>query len=259
MTLHIIPDIDNPEVYKGLIQREGLRLEYNDFFVPKLLDNEDEVRQKIEFYKNNGLCHKEDTLHGPFFDICLFSFDSKIRTVSEERVEHSIRIAKALGSAAVIIHTNYIPTFVDDDYRRHWIEANESFIRKMRAGYPDVNIYMENMFDTEPYYLEELAKRLTDDEGFGVCLDYAHANVFGTCELREWIRCLAPHTRHLHINDNNLKRDEHLPLGMGSIDYNTFFNKYFGEFDDPSILLEVKGIEAIETSIAYLKTYGIRW
>lgn len=90
---------------------------------------------------------------------------------------------------------------------------------------------------------------------FGICFDYAHAHVFGDeNHIEEWVKTLAPYIRHVHINDNHCKTDEHLAIGDGNIDWRRFLlyrEKYFPE---ATILLEVKGMDKIKKSMEYLKS-----
>ena len=65
---------------------------------------------------------------------------------------------------------------------------------------------------------------------------------------------MAPYIRHVHINDNHCKTDEHLAIGDGNIDWRRFLfyrEKYFPE---ATILLEVKGMDKIKKSMEYLKS-----
>ena len=60
----------------------------------------------------------------------------------------------------------------------------------------------------------------------------------------------------MHVNDNDLVNDLHLPLGSGKIDWQEFSKELKrlyenGELKElPSILLELKSLEAFEESIA---------
>ena len=112
------------------------------------------------------------------------------------------------------------------------------------------------MFDSSPDMLYALASNLSSFENFGVCLDYAHAEVFGG-GAEKWVEKLAPYVKHLHINDNDLKDDLHLAIGDGKIDWNrfkTYFDKYFTQC---TVLIEVKGVEKQLKSAEYLKNLGL--
>ena len=250
---YIIPDRNEIDSFIELSKKYGFKFEYNDFFLPFNLDKKSYVDETVNFYKNHKDMPEGNTLHGSFLDVTIFSRDDNIRKASEYRLRESMEIAKEIGAKAVIIHTNFIPNFKDDAYENYWVEANVLFIKKLLVEFPDISIYMENMFDIEPVLLLRLAKELEDEKRFGICLDYAHVNVFGKAVApMEWLEKLAPYIKHLHINDNDLIKDSHLSLGEGKIEYKEFFEFYKKKLSSVPILLEMNGLEKINKSIEYL-------
>jgi sugar phosphate isomerase/epimerase len=251
--IEIIPDPEEIDSYVELSGRYHLGFEYNDFYVPDLLDDEKALREKVAFY--NGLHRQKgvDTLHGVFFDITPFSWDSGIRRHSIYRMQQSVEIAGALGCRGVIFHTNLNPELVDGEkYRRSWLEAMAETMRLLLKQDNSLEIYCENMFDESPRELAELAAMLEGERRFGVCLDIGHV-MLTPHDPEGWFQTLAPFIRHFHMNDNHLKRDEHLPLGCGNIEWNRIFQlmEQYG-LKDRSVLLEVNGLEKIGKSMDYL-------
>lgn len=250
--LYCIPQLYMLNEYIRFSDEYKAAFEYNDFCNPDILDNYGKLKKIIKAYKTCGRDTSLDTLHGAFLDICVNSGDSKIREASWDRVNQCMEAGKELGVRAVIFHTNFIPNFYQDAYRTDWIVKNEAFWRNILKSYDGVEIYMENMFDEEPELVMELAKRLEDEPRFGVCLDTAHAYISHT-PFQWWGRELNPFIRHLHINDNHKKVDEHKPIGAGTFpwkEYQDMINKLPCE---PSVLIEVDTWEALEQSIKYMK------
>ena len=252
--LVIIPDADNIEKSISLASGYGTGFEYNDFFIPSLMEDEKAFGQRIEFYRDKVKDMPFSTLHGAFLDITVFSDDPKIKAVSDLRVRQSMDAAKALGVKGVIFHTNYMASFLSDRYRDNWVIRNYEYFLGIMKEYPGREIYMENMFDEDPELLKRLAEKFEVGGQFGVCFDYAHAHVFGKgASIEKWCEDLSPYIMHVHINDNDLKEDQHLAVGKGSIDWKAFkdnYNKYFG---DASVLLEVRGYDRIKDSLDYIK------
>lgn len=253
--IHIIPKQENIERYVELSDTCGIKFEYNDFFIPDVLDSDALCREKIAFYKSLGRDMSQDTLHGAFFDVTVFSSDKLIREVSEKRLEKSIEIAAELGCKGMVMHTNFMPNFLNEEYSNVWLERNEVFIRKMLERYKNECIYMENMFDTDYTMLKKLALRLQDEDRFGICLDYAHASL-GKIRTVEWIEQLYPYIKHMHINDNHFISDEHAPLGRGKIDWKEFFFKLYELKLDASMLIEVRSYDAFAESMKYIEDNG---
>lgn len=251
--LLIIPDKENIETYLDIAKENDLGFEYNDFFLPHVLDDDAKVKDTISFFKNLSDMPDYSTSHGAFLDVTIFSDDKKIYDVSDFRIEQSLRIASQLEAKGVIFHTNYIPNFTLESYRKSWVERNYLYWSEKLKEYPQINIYMENMFDTDWKLLVELAEKLSEFDNFGICFDYAHAHVFGNVdEIDCWVEAVSPYVKHIHINDNDFKNDLHQALGEGSIDWNKFKVHYENYLSEASVLLELKGIDKIKSSLEFL-------
>ncbi|MBQ8527779.1 MAG: sugar phosphate isomerase/epimerase [Lachnospiraceae bacterium] len=252
--LLMVPDYDQIEKSFTVAENFGCGFEYNDFYRPDFLENEKELRARIDFYKGNKRCPSYTTLHGAFLDVTVASDDPRILEVSDYRIEQSLQIARQLHAKAVIFHTNFIPNFCTDYYCASWIERNEAYWSKKLEKYNDINIYIENMFDMSYELLAQLSERLCVYPNFGICFDYAHAHAFGdeTC-IMKWVHAFAPYVKHIHINDNDLVNDLHLPLGDGKIDWKLFKEVYESYFPQATVLVEVKDPEDAEKSLQFIR------
>lgn len=255
-SVYIIPQKDNIEESLRLSKEYNAYFEYNDFFIPAILDDEEKKGELIEFYKGLPRDRSQDTLHGAFLDVTLHSSDARIKEISELRVRQSLDIAKELGIRGVIFHTNMIANFKEPVYMKNWVNTNAAFYKKMLTEYPGIYIFVENMFDFDPDMLVELAKELKDEPHFGVCLDYAHATI-SKVPAKEWVPVLKPYIKHMHINDNDLKNDLHKALGQGDINYKLFTKLISENGIEPSVLVEVSRAEEQAASLEYMKKEGI--
>ena len=79
--------------------------EYNDFYLPDVLENAALQRQIMDTYKRTEI-PEYCTMHGAFLDVMVFSMDPRIREISELRMKQSMEIAKEIGARAVVFHTN---------------------------------------------------------------------------------------------------------------------------------------------------------
>lgn len=251
----IIPHPDDIESSLALAEEYGFGFEFNDFFFPDVLENGERLDEIVRKYKSYKLPERL-TLHGDFFDVLVFSDDSRIREISELRIRQSIEAALKIGAEAVIFHTNHNPFFTADAYVKNWHNRNYDFWSRILSEYPQVNIYMENMCDFTPDMLAELAEGLKDFPNFGVCFDYAHASVFGS-DIDRWVKTIAPYVKHMHINDNDLKNDLHIAVGDGKIDWDLFGEYYYRYFSDVTVLIETSSIENQRRSAEFLKKIGI--
>lgn len=255
-SVYIIPKRDRIEESLRLSREYNAYFEYNDFFIPAILDDEEKKKELIEFYKSLPRDRSRDTLHGAFLDVTLHSSDARIREVSEFRVRQCMEIARELGIRGVIFHTNMIANFKEKFYMKNWVNTNAAFYKKMLEEYPGIYIFVENMFDYDPDMLAELAQELKDEAYFGVCLDYAHASI-SKVPAKDWLEVLKPYIKHMHINDNDLNNDQHRAVGEGDIDYKEYTMLMLENEMETSVLVEVNQIEDQIVSLEYMKNEGI--
>ena len=250
--LYIIPNASHIEKSIELAERYGAGFEYNDFYLPDVLDNSARVDELIDFYKSLPGDRSENTLHGAFFDVTVHSSDREIRAISDKRVRQSMDIARRLGVRAVIFHTNLISNFKNRAYVDSWVIKNAAYWRALSADYPDISIYIENMFDQDPEPMVALMRELEDVPGVSACLDFAHASAFGK-DAEKWVRALLPYVSHLHLNDNDGISDLHLALGAGKLDYAPLCRALSESGARPSVLIETSDISAQARSIEYMQ------
>ena len=256
--LYCIPKLDRISDFVAFSKKYHAGFEYNDFFLPSVLDNPEKIESLIQTYLALDRDRSEDTLHGVFLDICVHSDDASIYAASDHRIHQSMDIALRLGVKAVIFHTNHIPNFRLKSYRESWLNRNVSYWKSLLAEYPTLEIYLENMFDEEPELLCALAEALKDEPRFGVCYDLAHAYISHT-PLSEWNNALFPYAKHLHINDNDKEEDTHDPVGSRSLPWDTYEEliDMIPEYKRPSVLIEVRSLDDLMASVSYLEAHGL--
>ncbi len=254
--LYCIPDISRLEEYAAFSEKYNAAFEYNDFFIPAVLDDDVVKGRIINTYVKTGRDMSNDTMHGAFLDICINSSDPKIFQISDLRVRQCMDIAEKMGLKAVIFHTNYIVNFRLKSYLNSWIYLNEKYWNKILLDYPNQNIYIENMFDESPYMIGELAERMSGHSRFGICLDVAHAHISGS-DVKMWYDVLDSYVKHLHLNDNDGNEDLHAPVGSGTFEWGAF-NKWSRKLEtEPSVLIEVRNYEHLMQSVEYMQKDGI--
>lgn len=250
--LYCIPRLDEIEDYVKFSEKYDAGFEYNEFFMPDILDDEISKERIIKSYSKLGRNLSEDTLHGAFFDIVVNSDDKRIFDVSSLRVHQCMDIARKMGLKAVVFHTNYIVNFRLQSYIDGWLDKNEKFWRTILKEYPDQMIYIENMFDDSPDMLLKLSDMMSDEPRFKVCLDVAHAFISGK-PVENWYDAFKNKVGHLHINDNDADQDLHLPVGSGKFNWSDYNDWCKDSTADPSVLVEVRGYNALDESVDYME------
>lgn len=249
MKIYVIPNLKEIDKWVSLSKDNDLGFEYNEFYNPHLLDDEKLLNELINKY--DILNRNNDTLHGVFFDINFASNDPLIKEISIKRAKTSLLIARKLRCKGVIFHTNYETWIKSKAYKDCWINESCKVYKQLLNEFNDIDIYVENMFDDDPYMLKELANKLKDEQNFGICLDVGHAYISNT-SLDVWFKELMPFIKHIHFNDNDKYNDSHLPIGKGSIDYKYVINM-ISKMDDVSVLLEMNNYEDVIISLDMIK------
>ncbi len=254
--LYCIPRLQDIKKYLEFAEKYNACFEYNDFFIPKILDDSFAIDKVVKQYMEVRHVCLQDTIHGAFLDICVNSEDPEIFAASDYRVRQCMDIAKRMNAKAVVFHTNYIVNFRLRTYIDSWINRNEEYWRRIINEYKDQYIYIENMFDDAPFMLAELAKRMADEPHFGVCFDIAHAFISGS-PVEDWYNVVSPYVKHIHANDNDGVEDLHNPVGEGRLEWDVFDSWCRGFKDKPSLLVEVRSFEDLEKSVKYMQEHNI--
>ena len=250
----IIPDVNNIEETLKLAAQYNLGFEYNDFFLPDILDDKDKLESVCANYKQYDLPNY-CTMHGAFFDVIPFSPDKRIREISLLRINQSLDVARKLGVKAVVFHTNYNPFLNSKAYVEGFIKQNIKLWNDILQQNQDINIYLENMFDTTPDIMEAMAEGLSSNNNFGICLDYAHA-ALSKVAPEKWARALGTYIKHVHINDNDLISDLHLAWGDGVINRGVFYEAYHKYMSQATVLIETSAHENKVKSLEVLAREG---
>jgi sugar phosphate isomerase/epimerase len=237
--------------YQDLIR--GKKLDLEIYFGSAVLDviSMDEVR---------GLSAVLDyqpslSIHAPFMDLSPGAVDSKVRKATTERFFHVLDIAEVLMPEVIVFHSGYekwkYALNVDI-----WLEKSLLTWRPVnrRASEIGVRIAIENIFEDEPSSLKLLMTEM-DSDNFGVCFDTGHCNLFSRVPVEEWMRDLNPYILELHLHDNDRSSDQHLPIGDGTFDFDTFFRLLSRK--DCVYTLEAHTPEHFIKSLGYLKAKGI--
>ena len=83
----------------------------------------------------------------------------------------------------------------------------------------------------------------------GIVMDLGHANLEG--QIEPFFKLLADKIVHIHASDNDGSDDQHLGIGQGKIDYNSFAQTLKKMGYDKSVIIE--SITNVPESIKKLK------
>ncbi|MCD6407753.1 sugar phosphate isomerase/epimerase [bacterium] len=140
------------------------------------------------------------------------SYNFHTRIASIENVKRNIDFAERIDSSKIVLHPPPFCEFAVD-------------IIKEIVGYgkeKGVNICIENCkYGIEG--IEELMKYGERIEDLLFTFDTGHCNI--GFSPAEGVKMLGSRISHIHLHDNNGKKDQHLPPGKGNIDFDNFFTE----------------------------------
>jgi len=183
------------------------------------------------------------TIHAPYHGINIASIFETIRRASIEVTLDCFSVAAEIG-ANIVVHPGYFAWEQEHSSARR--QFNKSLQELTRAA-EDLSLafYLENMGDMDYFFLRKPYELdLLGETGFA--LDVGHAN------LNHCLPAFLETTfDHMHIHDNNGKKDSHSAIGDGNIDFGEVMTAVRNNHATP--VLEVATYEGVLRSLEVLE------
>ncbi|MCB1034836.1 MAG: sugar phosphate isomerase/epimerase, partial [Acidobacteria bacterium] len=229
---------------------------------PTHLDYHDSRTLEWTAQRMRSLGMEAYSFHAPFAEhIDITSYDPLQRRHSEEEVLRAAEAAARLGVRYFVIHPGPEQSRKPppEQHLQHLRNAAEVLNRLARRCHElGVGFVLENML---PHLLFGHASDLLwllgalGSRGVGICLDTGHAYL--SSDLHTVMHKLSGHLKMVHANDNRGQYDDHLPPGLGNIDWNQVLSHLSqGDFRG-ALVLELKGDRPVEQVLEEART--ARW
>ena len=177
----------------------------------------DAIRERLAVYDMGLVCHL------PTF-LSTADLTASIRRASRREIRDSIGMAARLGARRVVLHPSimsgmgcHVPALFNGYARESLDEAVEC------AAQVRIDLCLENLFpQLTPFgAMEDWEGCFERHPQLGFTLDVGHAHIGpdGMAQVLDFIQRFHFRLRHLHVSDNRGRRDDHLPVGEGRIDY----------------------------------------
>ena len=167
-----------------------------------------------------------------------------IRQASVDEMKHSLDAAAEINARKAVLHPGYITgmgVFAMETARKYAHDGLTAILA--HADGLDLQLCFENMFPAyhlfyEPGPFEALFKEFPR---LKMTLDSGHANIGDPEQTRlvQFVSLLGPHIGHVHVSDNFGKKDDHLAVGKGNIDFPSMVSSLKQAGYDDTITLEV--------------------
>lgn len=159
------------------------------------------------------------TFHAPFHEIWPGAHDEEARRFAARRLSQAIALAPVFRPEGVVVHGGYFGWLFD--FRPgEWLESARRTFGELaeRAEKAGTRLFVENVFDEDPDHLLRLREAVGSPR-LSLCLDPGHAALFSRVPLHRWAEAFGEAIGLMHVHDNRGRRDDHLPVGEGTINY----------------------------------------
>lgn len=167
-----------------------------------------------------------------------------IRRASVREMLCALEAASRINAQKAVLHPSFISglgPFVMETANKYADESLSIILEK--AGRLNIQLCFENMFPKyhnsfSPDHFSTLFKKYPR---LKMTLDTGHANIDDPKQTRlfEFIRLFPDRIGHIHISDNNGKKDEHLKVGKGNIDFVKFTEHIKSSGYDDTMTFEI--------------------
>jgi len=176
------------------------------------------------------------TLHAPFIDLSPGSSDPDVTNLTRYRFKQVLKLVPIFKPKTVICHAGY-------DWKRYgylkeeWVEKSLHTWSWLGSRVADEGgqLMLENVYEHSPEDILILLENLKRQH-VGLCLDTGHQSAFSRTPLSAWIDSLGNYIGQIHLHDNCGKNDDHLAMGKGKINFESFFSALQAIKPDPPVI-----------------------
>lgn len=197
----------------------------------------DVIKQSLNENGLGLLCHL------PTF-VLTADLTESIRHASTDEMLQSIKVAAELGAKKVVLHPSMVfgmGPFVMDTVKGYFYEFLAQMVGaadRLKLTICLENMMPRNMLGVNPADFEEIFEMYPTMQ---MTLDTGHANIGAPDgqRLLELVERFGNRLGHIHISDNLGKRDDHLAVGQGTVDFSTLIGRLVELGYDDTITLEI--------------------
>ena len=199
------------------------------------------------------------TVHCPFADMNIATFNTDLRKVTLKRLLKSIEYASLLEAEFWICHPGAHTALSYVHPGKDWISNLETIeILSRRGKELGTQVIVENMPNPFPF----LMKTATDFDRFysdfrgeapDIAFDIGHANTSN--QLMMFLDRWRHRIVHIHAHDNYGRSDEHNAIGHGTVNWQTIASKLSRLSYDGSVVIE--SIEKVDESVRKIRKLSV--
>ncbi|MEE4364864.1 MAG: sugar phosphate isomerase/epimerase [Desulfotignum sp.] len=203
----------------------------------KVRDMEKQIVAALDVFNLSVVCHLPSFVYTP-------DLSPAIRKASLDEMRHSLDAAAGIGAKKAVLHPGYITgmgVFVMETAKKYAGKSLAAIVA--HASRLHIQLCFENMFPGYHifYNPDEFDSLFAEYPDVKMTLDTGHANIGdpGQEKLKQFVSRFAHRICHVHVSDNFGKKDDHLAVGKGNIDFEGFVSTLKQTGYDDTITLEI--------------------
>lgn len=202
-------------------------------------------------------------VHGPFWNLSVAARDPAARALTQDRLLLGLDFAELIGGTHLVVHSPFDffghPLALSGEPLDAELERAHETLGPVvqRAEDQGVTVMIENIYDLNPAPLLALAQSF-QSEHVALSLDTGHAHLMtarGGLPPQAWIEQLGVWLGHVHLNDNDVTRDQHLAPGRGTVHWAGVQRALAESAATPRLLVEVRP-DQIDAGRAWVEQLG---
>lgn len=169
------------------------------------------------------------TAHSPIHGTNVGSSSEAVRAESMRWLRGGLDLARDMGAELYVVHASlvdYEDAALRPDSFRHCVEnlralADDGAERGIRLGLENIT-YMPDTLDRSIEELVEVYEAI-GHRNVSYVIDFGHAYLHGGYgDIDTALHLMGGDLAHIHLTDNHGKRDDHIEIGTGTIDYTPY-------------------------------------
>lgn len=192
------------------------------------------------------------TLHAPFLSLDPASSDPDRRRYAWQTLRQAFDLLDVFEPHSIVCHP-YLRNEEGEEILEERLSFSIAFWKELvdRAAAGGIPVMFENTYEKNPAAHKAFFSAL-DRPTAHFCLDVGHVMAFAGNNWSDWLPELVPWLGQLHLHDNNGTNDQHVAIGSGIFDFETFFGYLKTRGLQPLVTLEPHTEEDLIESVQYL-------
>jgi sugar phosphate isomerase/epimerase len=195
-------------------------------------------------------------VHTPNIDTNLASVNPLLRSGFKKTVSKAVHFAAALDATLLVSHVGRLSRDYPQRLIKKALKNTTNYLTKMNQFSNDLGIIftIENDHKSNDHVLAgspEQVKNLLENVECKLTFDIGHANTLG--KIEDFTKLLDRFIFNVHLHDNNGEKDEHLPIGKGSVDFSGVFKKMKDWMSEKPLIIECHSLAGLEESLNFMR------